>query len=53
MTKETNVEFLDKLEKESTPDLTSGDLSNISEMGRQLTKLEEEIDSQDKYLKSL
>ena len=53
MTKETNVEFLDKLEKESTPDLTSGDLSNISEMGRQLTKLEEEIDSQEKYLKSL
>ena len=53
MTKETNVEFLDKLEKESTPDLTSGELSNISEMGRQLTKLEEEIDSQEKYLKSL
>lgn len=45
--------ILNKMEQDSSPDLKDTDLSNISEMGRQLTDLEEKIQIQEKQLKSL
>lgn len=46
-------QLLDKMEKEPQPDIRQKDLSNISELGRQLRDLEEKIQIEEEYLKSL
>ena len=46
-------QLLDKMEKEPQPDIKQKDLSNISELGRQLRDLEEKIQIEEEYLKSL
>ena len=41
------------MEKDSEVDIKGDDLSNISEMGRRLSNLEEEIEPQEEHLKKL
>ena len=37
------MSILDKMEQETQPDIKAEDLGNISDLGRQLTELEEKI----------
>jgi len=47
------MSIIDQMEKESQPDLTTDDLKNISELGRQLEELENKIQLEEEHLKSL
>ena len=47
------MSILDKMEKDTQPDLKVDDLDNISELGRQLADLEEKIQIQEEHLKNL
>lgn len=47
------MSIIDKMEKESQPDIKAEDLGNISDLGRQLTELEEKIRLEEEHLKSL
>ena len=45
--------IVDKMESDVTQDITADDLKNISELGHQLTELEEKIQLEEEHLKSL
>lgn len=47
------MSIIDKMEKESQPDIKAEDLGNISDLGRQLAELEEKIRLEEEHLKSL
>tara|TARA_R100000654_G_scaffold42426_2_gene68680 strand:+ start:382 stop:930 length:549 start_codon:yes stop_codon:yes gene_type:complete len=47
------MSILDKMEKDTQPDIKVDDLDNISELGRQLADLEEKIQIQEEHLKNL
>jgi len=47
------MSILDKMEQETQPDIKAEDLGNISDLGRQLTELEEKIRIEEEHLKSL
>jgi len=47
------MSIIDKMEKETQPDIKAEDLGNISDLGRQLTELEEKIRLEEEHLKSL
>ena len=47
------MSIIDEMEKETQPDVKAEDLSNISELGRQLDQLEEDIRAKEEHLKSL
>jgi glucose-6-phosphate-specific signal transduction histidine kinase len=45
--------IIDYIEEQTSPDIQANDLGNISELGRQLVSLEEEIKQQEEALKNL
>jgi len=47
------MSIIDEMEKETQPDIKAEDLSNISDLGRQLAQLEEKIRVEEEHLKSL
>lgn len=47
------MSIIDKMEKETQPDVTTEDLGNISDLGRQLAELEEKIQIEEEHLKNL
>ena len=47
------MSLIDKMEKETQPDVTTEDLGNISDLGRQLAELEEKIQIEEEHLKNL
>ena len=47
------MSIIDEMEKETHPDIKAEDLSNISDLGRQLAQLEEKIRVEEEHLKSL
>jgi hypothetical protein len=47
------MSILDKMEKDTQPDIKVDDLDNISELGRQLADLEDKIQTQEEHLKNL
>ena len=47
------MSIIDEMEKETQPDVKAEDLSNISELGRQLDQLEEDIRAKEEHLKLL
>jgi len=47
------MSIIDKMEKETQPDIKAEDLGNISDLGRQLSELEEKIQIEEEHLKSL
>ena len=47
------MSIIDEMEKETQPDIKAEDLGNISDLGRQLSELEEKIQIEEEHLKSL
>jgi hypothetical protein len=47
------MSIIDEMEKETQPDIKAEDLSNISDLGRQLEQIEEKIRVEEEHLKSL
>ncbi len=47
------MSIIDKMEKETQPDIQAEDLGNISDLGRQLAELEEKIQLEEEHLKNL
>ena len=47
------MSIIDEMEKETKPDIKAEDLGNISDLGRQLSELEEKIQIEEEHLKSL
>ena len=47
------MSLIDKMEKETQPDIKAEDLGNISDLGRRLAELEEKIQLEEEHLKTL
>jgi hypothetical protein len=47
------MSLVDKMVKDSQPDIKSEDLGNISDLGRQLSELEDKIRLEEEHLKAL
>ena len=47
------MSIIDRMEEESQPDIKAEDLGNISDLGRQLSELEDKIQIEEEHLKTL